>query len=289
MIVGAIILESITLAAIYLLIALAWVIIYRATKVLNFATGEMLLLGALVFATLHVAWGVPVPLALLGAAAVNALVGMAAHDVLLRPLAGRPVFAQIIVTVGFATVLASAMSLIWGNQPRPLPPPFETSRIRIGDAVLTTLDLAIVGGALVVYLALLVFLQRSRPGRQMRAAAESPLLAAQSGINITRVFRLSWAIAGIAMAFGGIGFAYLALVTPSIVDLGLRGIAPALIAGLDDVRGAVIGALVIAVTENLAAYYFGGEVRNVVAFAAILVVLMIRPYGLFGSPEIRRV
>ena len=165
----------------------------------------------------------------------------------------------------------------------------ERNTVRVGDAVLTGLDLAIVGLALLVYGALLAFLQWSRPGRQMRAAAESPLLASQSGININGVFRLSWAIAGIVMAVGGIGFAYLTIVTPSIVDLGLRGIAPALIAGLDDVRGVIIGAFLIAVVENLAAYYFGGDVRNVVPFIVILAVLMIRPYGLFGSPEIRRV
>ena len=280
--------ESVTLAAIYLMIGLAWVIIYRATRVLNFATGQMLLLSALVFATLTVTLGLPPLLALLIALAVNAGVGMP-FDVLLKPLSGRPVFSQIIVTVGFAIVLATVMSLLWGTESRALPAPFERHTVRVGDAVLTWLDLAIVGGALLVYAGLLAFLQWSRPGRQMRAAAESPLLASQSGININGVFRLSWAVAGIVMAVGGIGFAYLTIVTPSIVDLGLRGIAPALIAGLDDVRGVIIGAFVIALVENLAAYYFGGDVRNVVPFIVILVVLMIRPYGLFGSPEIRRV
>jgi branched-chain amino acid transport system permease protein len=191
--------------------------------------------------------------------------------------------------VGFAIVLSTAMSIIWGNSSRALDKPFEASRIRIGDAVLTTFDLVVVGLSLAVYAAVLLFLQRSRPGRQMRAAAESPLLASQSGMDINRIFRLSWGIAGVTMAVGGIGFAYLTLVTPSIVDLGLRGIAPALIAGLDDVRGVIVGAFAIAALENVAAYYLGGEVRNVVPFIAILVVLMIRPYGLFGSPEIRRV
>lgn len=281
--------ESVTLAAIYLMIGLAWVIIYRATRVLNFATGQMLLLSALVFATLTITFGLHPLLALVVAAGVNAAVAMATYDVLLRPLAGRPVFSQIIVTVGFAIVLATVISLVWGNQPRPLQAPFERRRLRIGDAVLTSMDLTIVGLALLVFGALLAFLQWSRPGRQMRAAAESPLLASQSGIDIGSVFRMSWAVAGIAMAVGGIGFAYLTIVTPSIVDLGLRGIAPALIAGLDDVRGVIVGAFAIAVLENLAAYYFGGDVRNVVPFIVILVVLVIRPYGLFGSPEIRRV
>src|SRR5690606_37963980 len=112
------------------------------------------------------------------------------------------------------------------------------------------------------------------PGRQMRAAAESPLLASQTGLNINRINRLSWGMAGIATALAGIAFAQLTLVSQNIAELGLRGIAPALLGGLDDVRGAVIGAFAIAVIENLAAVYLGGESRNVVPFAVILIVLL---------------
>ncbi len=289
MIALAIVLESITLGAIYLLIGLSWVIIYRATRVLNFATGQMLLFGALLFWTFSMALGLHPIVAILLAAVGNAVLSMATYDLLLKPLAGRPVFSQIIVTVGFAIVLTTAMTLIWGNQAKTLDRPFERVPIRIGEAVLTNMDLMIVGISLVVFLALLAFLQWSRPGRQMRATAESPLLASQSGINIGRVIRLSWAFAGVTMALGGVGFAYLTVITPNLVELGLRGIAPALIAGLDNVKGVVIGAFAMAVLENLAAYYFGGDVRNVVPFIVILAVLMIRPYGLFGSAEIRRV
>lgn len=281
--------ESVTLAAIYLMIGLAWVIIYRATRVLNFATGQMLLIGALVYFSLTSA-GLPMLVALVVAAVINAGVAMLTYDLLLKPLAGRPVFSQIIVTVGLSIVLATMITIIWGTDSRSLESPFSDRKVyRIGDAVLTNMDLAIVGVALAVFLSLLAFLQWSRPGRQMRGAAEAPLLASQSGININHVFRLSWAIAGVAMAVGGIGFAFLTIITPSLIDLGLRGIAPALIAGLDDIRGLIVGAVAIAVLENLAAYYFGGDVRNVVPFIVILLVLVIRPYGLFGSPEIRRV
>lgn len=283
-------LESIVLGAIYLQIALAWIIIYRSTQVLNFATGEFLLFAALIFATLTLGLGLGSLLALLLAAAITAVLAMVSHDVLLRPLAGRPVFSQIIVTLGLAIVLSSAMTLIWGNERRSLENPFSTDPHKLpGGAVFTDLDLVIVGISLAVFVALLLFLQRSRPGRQMRAAAESPLLASQTGLNINRINRLSWGMAGIATALAGIAFAQLTLVSQNIAELGLRGIAPALLGGLDDVRGAVIGAFAIAVIENLAAVYLGGESRNVVPFAVILIVLLIRPYGLFGSPEVRRV
>ncbi len=285
----AIVLESFTLGTIYLLIGLSWVIIYRATRVLNFATGQMLFLGALLFWTFSVTLGLNPVVSLLLAAVGNAAVSMVTYDLFLKPLSGRPVFSQIIMSVGFAIILATAIAVVWGNQSKSLKPPFASEPIRIGEAVITTMDLTIIGISIAVFIALLAFLQWSRPGRQMRATAESPLLASQSGIHIGRVIRLSWAFAGVTMALGGIGVAYLSTITPNLVDLGLRGIAPALIAGLDNVKGVIVGAFAMAILENLASFYLGGDVRNVVPFVVILVVLMLRPYGLFGSPEIRRV
>lgn len=280
--------ESIVLAAIYLQIALAWIVIYRATRVLNFATGEMLLFSALVFSTLTVAGLHPV-IAILAVVAIVAVFAMGVHDALLRPLAGRPVFPQILVTVGLSIVMASTLSMLWGNQARPVDSLIPKTPHNIFSAVLTTLDFVIIGLSLATYVALLLFLQRSRLGRQMRAAAEQPLLASQSGLNITRMSRYSWGIAGIAMVLAGVPFAHLTLVSGSIAELGLRGIAPALIGGLDNVKGALIGAITIALVENLSAVYFGGQVRNVVPFLVIMAVLLVRPYGLFGTPEVRRV
>jgi branched-chain amino acid transport system permease protein len=208
----------------------------------------------------------------------------------MKPLAGRPVFSQIIVTFGLAVVMASVVSIIWGNQSSALASPVPKHLFYVpGGAVLTSLDAVIIVAALVFFALVLVFLRFSRLGRQMRAAAESPLLASQTGIDINKVFRLSWMLAGVAMALGGVGAAYLTLVSNNLVELGLRGIAPALLGGLDDIRGVIVGAIVIALAEVLSAVYFGGGVQEVVPFLAILVVLAIRPYGLFGSAEVRRV
>lgn len=289
MIFTTVLLESVVLASIYLQIALAWIVIFRATRVLNFATGQFLLLPALVFSTATLA-GLHPALAVLISLVVTVGVAMASYDLMLKPLAGRPIFTQIIVTVGLAIVMTSAMRLIWGNQPRSLPQAIPKDPHYLpGGAILTTLDLTILGLSLATFVLLLLFLQRSKLGRQMRAAAEAPLLASQTGLNITSLNRLSWAMTGVATVLAGVAFAHLTLVSQSIVELGLRGIAPALVGGLDSVRGAIVGALVIAAIENLAAVYFGGDVRNVVPFAVIMIVLLIRPYGLFGTPEVRRV
>jgi branched-chain amino acid transport system permease protein len=282
--------EAMVLAAIYLLIALSWTVVYRATRVLNFATGNFLLLAALVYSTTANGLHWSPALALLAAVAVNVAVGALSYDLLMRPLAGRPVFSQIIVTFGLAVVMASVVSIIWGNQSSALASPVPKRLYLIpGGAVLTSLDLVIIIAALAFFGLVLLFLRFSRLGRQMRAAAESPLLASQTGIDINKVFRLAWMVAGIAMALGGIAAAYLTLVSNNLVELGLRGIAPALLGGLDDVRGVIVGAIVIALAEVLSAVYFGGGAQEVVPFLAILVVLSIRPYGLFGSAEVRRV
>jgi branched-chain amino acid transport system permease protein len=123
----------------------------------------------------------------------------------------------------------------------------------------------------------------------MRAAAELPLLASQSGININRVFRQAWAISGFALAIAGVGYAYLTLLSPSLSDLGLVGIAPALIGGLDSVGGAIIGSIAIAVVESYAGIYLGSGLGSVAPYFVILIALILRPYGLFGVREVRRV
>jgi branched-chain amino acid transport system permease protein len=286
----SVIASSLVLAAIYLQVSLGWIVIYRATKVLNFATGQFLLLGALVYATLTSDFHLPVLLALVIAAAFNALIASSSYELLMRPLAGRPVFSQIIVTVGLGIMMTSITNIIWGNQPRALNKAVSNRVVHFPDgAILTSLDLVIIVLSLLLFTGLLFFLQRSRAGRQMRAAAELPLLASQSGININRVFRLAWAISGVSLAIAGIGYAYLTLVSSSVSDLGLAGIAPALIGGLDDVRGAIVGSIALALIENFTSTYIGGDVRTVAPYIVILLVLAIRPYGLFGVREVRRV
>jgi branched-chain amino acid transport system permease protein len=286
----ALVASSLVLAAVYLQVALGWIVVYRSTKVLNFATGQFLLLGALLYSTMTLTLHWPAVVAFVVAALATGAIAATCYDSLMRPLAGRPVFSQIIVTVGLGIMIASVMDIIWGNQPKALKSAVPDHAFHLpGDAVLTVQDLVIIGVSLSLYVALLLFLQRSRPGQQMRAAAELPLLASQSGININRVFRLAWFIAGCSLATAGVAYASLTLVSSNVADLGLAGIAPALIGGLDDVRGAIIGCLVLALVENFAATYLGGDVRAVAPYIVILVVLAVRPYGLFGVPEVRRV
>lgn len=285
-----VIVSSLVLAGTYALVALGWVFIFRATGILNFATGQFLVLGCYFFFWTSVQLSLPfwlaLPIALVLIAALGALVYLAT----LKPLAGQPLFSPIMVTLGLSIVMTSAMTIIWGAQSRVLEPPIENKTYRLpGDAVITTFGLATVVTALVVYALVMAFLRLSKRGIQMRATAENPLLASQRGINVDVIFVIAFGVAVAAAALAGLSFSYSNVLAPTAVALGLRGLAPALIGGMDSIGGALIGSVIVAFIETAAVTQFGGDIKDMAAFLVLFVALAIRPHGLFGTPEIRRV
>jgi branched-chain amino acid transport system permease protein len=281
---------ALVLAGIYTLSALAWVFVYRATGILNFATGSFAALGAFLFYTLNEQAGLSFALALVLVLVIVGLLGAAVHFALLRPLAGQSVFSPIVVTIGLAIALSAGMSMIWGTGNRLLPGPVKNrSHDAPAGVTFTTFGIAVMISAALTITVAMLFLRFSKTGIQMRAAAERTLLASQRGINISAVFALAFAVAAVAVALAGIGSAHLTVLSPALAGLGLRAIAPALIGGMDSVGGALVGALIVAFVESFAVTKFGGDVRDIAVFLTLLVVLMIRPYGLFGTREVRRV
>ncbi|MPY91868.1 MAG: hypothetical protein GEV08_02050 [Acidimicrobiia bacterium] len=282
--------SSIVLASTYALVALGWVFIFRATGILNFATGQFLVLGAYFFfwtsIQLELPFWLALPIALLMIAALGALVYLGT----LRPLAGQPMFSPIMVTLGLSIIMTSAMTIIWGAQSRVLTPPMDNNTYQLpGDAVITTFGIITIAVALMVYGALMSFLRLSKRGIQMRATAENPLLASQRGINVDVIFVIAFAVAVSAAALAGLSYSFSNILAPSAVALGLRGLAPALIGGMDSIGGALIGSVVVAFIETAAVTQWGGDIKDMAAFLVLLVALAVRPYGLFGTPEIRRV
>jgi branched-chain amino acid transport system permease protein len=284
-----VLINSVVLSGVYVLLALGWVIIYRATGVLNFAEGQMVLLGVFVYYTLVATESVTWWLALILALVIMGIIGALSYASLLRPISSQPLFSQIVLTMGLAIVIDAAIGIIWGPSTRSLPLPFHDSVYHIGNTPVTLIDLSTIAAAVVAVVVLGITLGRSRLGLRMRAAAEHPLLASQSGINITHVAAISWAISGALITLGGVAYAQQSLVSNNLTDLGLRGIAPALLGGLDSITGALVGAVIISLAENLGVLWLGASSEDVAAFVVILVILIIRPYGLFGSREIRRV
>jgi branched-chain amino acid transport system permease protein len=282
--------STVILAALLTLISLSWVIVYRTTAVLNFAVGQYAIVGSyFVFAILsraHVAWGLAAAISL----ACSAALGAFTYFGLLRPLTARPLWAPVILTMGIAFMLDALFSMIWGDQIIFLPLPTTNRTFHLGHGALVNVnDLLTLGAAVVTFLAVLAFMRRTRVGVQMQAAAELPLLASQGGINVDVMFAMGWALSALVAAIGGIAYTLNAPLVPGAVSIGLLGLAPALLGGLDSVEGVVAGSIVAALVSNIASLYLGGGAMDAAAAVLVLVVLLIRPQGLFGIRSVLRI
>jgi branched-chain amino acid transport system permease protein len=279
---------AVVLAGIYVLIGLSWVIVFRAAHLMNFSTGEMLVLAAYLVSS-FMASGQSYWLAVTLTLGIMVALGIVLYRFLLRPFAGQPLFTPVIVTLGFAIVARGAMQIAWGPETRRIVPPFEDKAHELGGITLTTYDLIVPITALVMYGAVLLLLRRTRIGGQMRAAHENTLLASQSGMNVYLLFGIGFGLSFLAVAAAGITNAERTLVAVTAIPLGLKGLVPAMLGGLDSVSGVLVGALIVAVAESLTVLYLGAKFSDLVVFSILLIVLAIRPFGLFGSPEIQRV
>jgi branched-chain amino acid transport system permease protein len=283
--------SSVVLAFLYVLVGLAWVVIFRTTGVMNFANGQMLTFGAFIAYNITATWGLPFAAGVIGGVLSVALLGVLSYNACLRPIAGQPAFAQIIMTFGISIVISGVIPIIWGTIPLNLEGPVENDRLvdLPLSAFFTTYGVATIVVGAVCFGGTILFLRKVRIGTQMEAAAERPLLASQTGLNISRLFSGGWAMALVPAGFGGISVALTSALSTGMADLGLRALAPAIIGGLDSVTGLIIGAFIVALVESIAVSYLGAEAQNAAVFTLLLVFLAIRPYGLFGRADVRRV
>jgi branched-chain amino acid transport system permease protein len=282
--------SSLVLAGSYTLLGLSWVITFRATRVLNVAVGQFMALGAFVFFALAVQLNLPFLIALPLTLLLLAAFAGATFHVFVRPLHGQPHFVVVVLTIGWAIVIGGVISVIWGSDSRSLPRPVPNQAYALPlDAHVSTYGLATLAGAVILSTALILFFRFSRLGIRMRAAAELPVLASQSGVNITILFFIAWALAGIATALGGISFGYTNIVTPAIATVGIRGLTPALIGGFESLPGTMIGAVIVAFVQVLGVRILGGDADDAVVSAVLLFFLLVRPYGILGQAEVRRV
>lgn len=282
--------SSLPLGALFTAIGLAWVVIFRNTKVLNFASGQFAILGGYIVYVLTGGPGLNWWIAAAIAVAAIACLGATTYTALLRPLAGRPLWSPVILLMGLSFVLDSIISMLWGDRTIHLDSPVPDRVFHLpGNATLNSRDLVAIGGSLSAFLAVFGFLRLSSLGARMRAAAESPLLASQSAINIDRMFALGWAMSASVAAIGGIGYSLTTVLTPTLASIGIVGLTPALLGGLDSVGGVIVGGFGAALVTNMTILYLGAPALNAVAALIVLIVLVVRPFGLFGTPAIERV
>ncbi|MBN9562955.1 MAG: branched-chain amino acid ABC transporter permease [Alphaproteobacteria bacterium] len=286
------VINGILIGLMYALIALGFVLVYKATDAINFAQGEFVMAPAIVAAVVA---GAAQSFWLGVAVAVGAMIAFSflLERAVLRPLLGRPVVAVIMATIGLAAVLRGLVPMIFGAETRALTLPIGDEPVRIGALSLQPAQLA---GACVAVLCLVVFtwfFRASRTGIAMRAMADDQQVATAMGINVERYFALAWAMAGIVSALGGVMWGAMLGVDVQLALVGLKVFPVVILGGLDSIGGAVVGGLIVGVVENLASGYLdpyvGGGTKDFAPYVLMILVLMVRPYGIFGTRRIERV
>lgn len=284
--------NGVVVGALYALIALGFVLIYKSSGVINLAQGEMVLLGAYIGLLFVSTLQVPFLPALLLALVVSAGVGIAVERVVLRPFIGEPVISVIMVTIGLSYALRSLIQMIWGTDLRSFAGLFSTEPIIIGPVRIAEVFLWSLGGAVVLLVALTAFFKYSILGIAMRATADDEQAALSMGISVKRVLAATWAVAAMVSAIGGIFLGNIAGVNPLLTSYGLKVLPVAILGGLDSVPGAILGGFIIGILENLAGGYLDPiwhGTKEIAPFVALIIILLVRPYGLFGQEIIERV
>ena len=287
---------GLSLASIYILLALGFVIIYKSMQVLSFAHPALTIAGAYIISLLATEVGLSFWVAVpLGALAAGVL-GWLSERITVRPMVGKPVFAVAILTIGLDIALRTPVTTLIGLQFRTVGDPWGFNTWQLGDVIVQQRSGAMVVTALAVVVVLFAFFRYSRVGLAMRATAFDQETALAQGINVGRIFSLAWFLAGAMAALAGM-FASTALagLNQSTWVIALKALPAIVIGGLDSVGGAVIGGLVIGLVEAYTATYqpqyaafLGSNFSQVIPYVVMLVVLLVRPYGLFGTKEVER-
>jgi branched-chain amino acid transport system permease protein len=275
------------LATIYALICCGYVLIYRVSRVLSLAHGELMMLGAYgLYATASLFGGHP--LLAIGAAAVLALtVGIAVYLALMWRMTGESVLAAVLATIALGILLRGAMILVFGTQTQyPLRDlGWTNASLPVFGARISAVGFALVLATALVYAGLFAFLRFTRWGIRMRAAGQHPLLAAQRGIGLHGIHALAWGLATFTGGMAGMLIACDAGLESTLVIIGLKAFPAALVGGLDSLVGALVGSLVVAAAEVLLIHHVDPLLSDVVPFAVLLAMLALRPWGLFGTRE----
>ncbi|BAQ08755.1 inner-membrane translocator [Bacillus sp. OxB-1] len=284
---------GIVVGSIYGLVALGFVLIYRASDALNLANGEFVIIGSYICLILMTAYKVPFFIAVAITLVFSALLGLIVERLVVRPLMNAPVISVIMATIGLSSLLAGAVHMIWGHQTRTFPPVFPQTPLKFGGVIITPVYLWSFVVVIVLLTIFLLFFKFSKMGIAMRAVADDQQAAMSMGISVKYVYATTWAIASVVAAVGGILLGNINGLSPTMAAIGLTVLPVVILGGLDSVLGAIVGGFIIGVLQSLAGGYLdpliGGGLKDVVPFIIVLLILMVKPYGLFGRRGIERV
>ncbi len=276
------------LAAIYALIACGYVLVYRVSRVLNLAHGELMMLGPYALMLTATQFSGHWAVAIAAAVGLSLLTGVLVYLFLMRKMTGEMVLAAVLTTVALGILLRGVMVLVWSAQqqyPAQALGVANTSIALPGGARISFFSMLLIVTTALVYGSLLAFLRFGRWGIRMRAAGQSPLLAAQRGINLHAVYALAWGLSTLTGALAGILIALDSGLDQTMAIIGLKAFPAALVGGLDSLVGALVGSLIVAAAEVLLIHYVDALLSEVVPFLVLIAMLVVRPWGLFGTRE----
>ncbi|WP_435103648.1 branched-chain amino acid ABC transporter permease [Arhodomonas sp. AD133] len=286
--------NGVIVGTLYGVVAMCFVLIYKSTQVVNFAQGEFLLIGAWVCWALLVKFGLPFWLGFLFTLAFMFAFGVLLQVVVLRPMIGEPIISVIMLTIGLSIFFQALLSWIFGEFVKPFPEVFPVESVNILGLNVQTAYLMSLIISLVIMVGFFWFFKYSRMGLAMRATAFDQQVAASLGISVKQVFALSWAISAMVSALAGVVIGMVNGVSSALSFFGIKVFPAAIVGGLDSIVGGIVGGLIIGVIENLAQYVDGqwlgwGNLYQIVPFYVLVIILMIKPYGLFGTRDIERI
>lgn len=290
---GSVVVDGALAGIVYALIALAFVVVYKASRVINFALGEWVMLGSRLVATGVYSLGLGLPPALGAACAAMAALAVAWNRLVLRRLVGQPLIVFIMVTLGLGALMRGSAGLALRGIPGGARLPFSDEPIEWLGVAVPAERLAAGALAAVAIVAVTLFFDRSRTGLALRALADDQQAAMAVGIDIDRHFSITWVLVGVLSVLAGTLWVAVAGSGFGVVLLGLKVFPIVIIGGLDSIPGTIVGAILVGVLEGLAAGYvdplLGGGFGTIAAYLALVAMLFVRPYGLFGRPAIERV
>ena len=282
--VPQLIVSGIAAGALYALVAIGLVLIYKATDIVNFAQGESVTVGAYMGWLFVTEFHLPYFPAIAAVMVASALVGMVVERVAYRPLIKSPPFTVILATLAVGIIVKNAIRLVWQDTPRSISGVLSAAPIEIGGVLITPERLAIMVTVAVVVTGLMLFFRFSKLGKAMRATAQSQEAAALMGISVSGIFSKTWALGSALGGLAGVLIAPLIGINTELGGVLIPGFVAAVVGGFTSIPGAIVGGIMVGVFENFAGVFVSSSFKRVVSFVILLAVLMIKPSGLFGKP-----
>ena len=282
------------LGMVYALIAIGFVIILKCSEVFNIAQGHFVMIGGYLGYTFLITFGLPIWASLLLAIITAIMMGLVIERLALRPLVGQPVIAVIMMTIALSTIFEGLATLIWGGEYKTYHGVLPTVTLQLGElSIPSETSIGMIVSIMVVAILMLLF-RYTKIGLAMRATAEDEQVVQSVGIRVTTVYAFSWVIASVVGVIGGILLGGVSGVMVPLAQVGIKAFAVALLGGVNSIGGAIVAGIILGMLENVAAGYLdpllpGGGLANVFPFIVMIIVLIFRPYGLFGQVRVERI